>query len=241
MEYNNNSSAHTGMTFDDLNSNYDYDATKWNDTDTSQFLFDSPQPEPRSLQPDKDSAPKPQASGPSQVAAVSNQGTSNGLGQNQQQPSSGHYNAPNNTVFTMPSSASESSDHSSSSQSSVQRKRKSSRSSTPPDFVTQDAFPEDEPLSCNTFQDSKMFDGSSNGYNLYNNMSDFSFTGQDLNTFSLQGVNSMDFSSNNSPEFANSSLQGQGDVMRDSNYSSMFQANQAPAVSVKILSRIADA
>lgn len=232
MAYPSTSSSAYEMDFD-LGYNSAYDQTQWNDADASEFLFDSPQPESRSIAQEKNKTQQtypPSSSHP--PAPAHTQSASLEQSQSVQQQQNIPYTAgPPTTMFSMPSSASESSDHSSSSNSSAQRKRKSSLSSTPPDFLAQNSFMSTSLPSESIYQESKLYQGPTDNYNTYGGMNEQAFSNPAIGTLNADimadDTSLMGFSSDNSPNFSHDTTLPQRNGIQHSGFSPMFQLNSA--------------
>lgn len=227
----------------EYDNNTAYLTPTWDDPDPSQFLYDSPQPETRSL---ANQQANPQQAHTPSVYQKQGQGNTQQLSHQQQshQQQQQHRNGPANpsahaAAFSMPSSASESSDHSSSSTSSAQKKRKSSRSSTPPELMSTNSFIEHD-VPSSAYQVDKAFTGTSNNYPPYGSIPETTFPNPGFGNLSLDTVTShgnsgLGFGPNDSPEFISTSLPGQGHAFQDSRLSAIYPSSNASPVQLHLL------
>lgn len=233
MAYSNTTSNGYAMDMDfDLGYNNPYSQTQWNDADASEFLFDSPQPEPLSVPQEKQNThqtypPSHSDTQPHTQPHTQLPNLEHGYGAQQQQNTAG----PSTTIFSMPSSASESSDHSSSSNSSAQRKRKSSLSSTPPDFLAQDSFMSTSLPSESMYQDSKLFQGQSDNYTTHGGMGEQVYSNPAVGTYNANPITDdnplMGFNTNDSAEFGHATTMPPSNGIQNPGFSPLFQMNSA--------------
>lgn len=222
----------------------------WNDADTSDtsaYLWDSPQPDHQPLpqtQESKRPPPQQQQNQSNSQNGNSVQGPGQYSAQAQAQASQQKHQADTSgktpAMFSMPSSASESSDQSSTSNSSTQKKRKSSRSASPPDIFGDTSFL-DTGAGAGPFVSDKLFEDSNSAMNaMYPGMGDGNYTGQDFGGLSLDSVASgnnhlMSFGNQNSPGYSNQTraTQDQSRPYRDTRFATLYSPQNRSPVGAK--------